>query len=263
MQRWIIFVLILIGWLGAEPFVYGSSGLSNKQVKRNKTAIHKLHQETASLREQIEGLSSIIEGLNQTIGRLQRQKGSGSRDKKILTNIANLIDKINQDYVSKAELQRALKSGQVKIASKPSIARLAKKKKKTTPKSAKSAKTNNLAKASSSALYSKGVRLVGKKRYTDAKRRFDILASRGYKKAATHFYLGEIAYRTSHYSDAVEEYKQSAELDENAGYMDRLLLHTALAFEKTGDKEQAKRFFKAIVDEYPGTSSAKAAKKHL
>jgi TolA-binding protein len=246
--------------LGAEPFVYGGSGSSNKQVKRNKTAIYKLRQETARLREEIEGLRSIIEGLNQSVGRLQQQKGSGTGDKKLLTDIANLIDKINQNYVSKAELNRALESGQVKKANKPSVTKTAVKetKKKPTP-----SQKNNLAKASSSALYSKGVRLVGKKRYTDAKKRFDILASRGYKKASTHFYLGEISYRTSHYSDAVEEYKQSAELNENAGYMDKLLLHTGIALEKSGDRDQAKRFFQAIVDGYPGTASAKVAKKHL
>jgi len=104
---------------------------------------------------------------------------------------------------------------------------------------------------------------MAKKRYTDAKKRFDILEGRGYKKAATHFYLGEIAYRTGKHTRAIDEYKQSAELDENAGYMDKLLLHTGLAMEKSGDKAQAKRFFQAIIDGYPGTSSARVAKKHL
>ena len=259
MKRWIILVVVLIGSLGAEPFVYGGSSSSTKQVKRNKTAIYKLRQETARLREQIEGLRSIIEGLNQTVGRLQQQKGSGGGDKKLLTDITNLIDKINQNYVSKAELKRALKNGQLKTASRPPVTHAAPPKEKSTPPS----RGKSLAKASSSSLYSKGVRLVGKKHYTDARKRFDILASRGYKKAATHFYLGEIAYRTHHYADAVEEYKQSAELNENAGYMDKLLLHTGISLEKSGDREQAKRFFQAIVDGYPGTSSAKVAKKHL
>ena len=45
--------------------------------------------------------------------------------------------------------------------------------------------------------------------------------------------------------------------------MDRLLLHTALSLEKSGDKEQARNFFQAIVDGYPGTTSARIAKKHL
>jgi TolA-binding protein len=257
MKRIILFVLV-VGGLWAEPSVYSnSSSTSSRQVKRNQNAIYKLKQETARLREEIEGLRSIIEGLNRTVGRWQQQGGSGRNgDKKLLTDMTNLIDKINQNYVSKAELKRALKNGRIATAKKPSSVNVKK-------SSTKTSGTANLAKASSSALYSKGVRLVGKKHYTDAKKRFDILASRGYKKAATHFYLGEIAYRTSRYTQAVDQYKQSAELNENAGYMDKLLLHTGISLEKGGDRDQAKRFFQAIVDGYPDTASAKVAKKHL
>jgi TolA-binding protein len=185
------------------------------------------------------------------VGHLQQRQGTGKEgDKKFLTDLANLIDKINQNYVTKSELKRALETGHVSKS---------KKKETSTPSKPKHA----LSKASSSALYSKGVRLVRKKRYSDAKKRFDILASRGYKKAATHFYLGEIAYHTSRYTQAVDQYKQSAELNENAEYMDKLLLHTGLSLEKGGDRDQAKRFFQAIVDGYPGTASANVAKKHL
>ena len=254
----LLLVLLLIGGMThAEPFVY-SSGSSNKQVKRNKTAIYRLKQQVAQLREEIDGLRSIIEGLNRTVGQLQ-QKQSGNGDKKLLTDIANLIDKINQNYVSKSELERALKSA--RSSSLSSTTKKVTPKPKPKPKPA--SKASGLAGASSSALYSKGVRLVTKKRYTEAKKRFDILAERHYKKAATHFYLGEIAYRTGKYSQAVDEYKTSAELNENAAYMDRLLLHTGIAMEKSGDKGQAKRFFQAIVDGYPNTTSARIAKKHL
>ncbi len=259
MRRYVLLTALIFGLAGAEPFVYGGSGTGSKQVKRNQTAIYKLRQETARLREEIDGLRSIIEGLNRSIGQLQRQQGNAG-DKKILTDIANLIDQINQNYVSKAELKRALKSGNVKQTSQPTRTASSTKTKKSTQTDSLN---DRLAKASSSALYSKGVRLVNKKRYSEAKKRFDILAKRGYKKASTHFYLGEIAYRTSRYSDAVEEYKQSAELNENAGYMDKLLLHTGIALEKSGDRDQAKRFFQAIVDGYAGTASARIARKHL
>lgn len=246
--------LLVTGGLWAEPSVYSGSGSTNKQVKRNRQAIYRLKQQTAQLREEIEGLRSIIEGLNRTVARLQEHAG-GSTDKKLLSDIANLIDQINQNYVSKSELQQALKHQKpVRVTSAPP-------RKKPVAKAEK--KSDPLASASSAALYSKGVRLVNKKRYREAKRRFDILRSRHYKEAETHFYLGEIAYRTGAYSTAIDEYKQSAERNENAAYMDRLLLHTGIAMEKSGDKTQAKRFFQAIVDGYPGTSSARIAKKHL
>jgi len=254
MMRFFLIGLLLTGGLWSEPFVYGGGSGTSKQVKRNRQAIYKLRQQTAQLREEIEGLRSIIEGLNRTVAQLQKKNGVSS-DKKLLNDIANLIDQINQNYVSKTELQQALKRHSIpRSTPKPTQAKT---EKKTTPKA------DPLASASSAALYSKGVRLISKKRYREAKRRFDILRSRHYKKAETHFYLGEIAYRTGAYSTAIDEYKQSAELNENADYMDRLLLHTGIAMEKSGDKEQAKRFFQAIIDGYPGTSSARIAKKHL
>jgi len=250
----VLWIVFLGAFVWAEPFVYsGSSAGVNTQVKKNKNAIYRLKQETARLREEIEGLRSIIEGLNSSISKLKHEK---NRDNSSAVNeMANLLDKINQSYVSRDELRKALEETS-------SIVKNTKNKKnhkKTNPRKT----SKGLEGASSTALYSKGVRLVNKKNYSEAKKRFDILAKRGYKKAATHFYLGEIAYHTAKYNTAIEEYKQSAQLDENAGYMDRLLLHTALAFEQIGDKEQAKRFFQAIVDGYPGTSSAKVAKKHL
>jgi TolA-binding protein len=250
-------VLLLSGGLWAEPSVYGSSASSDKQIKRNRTAIYKLKQQTAQLREEIEGLRSVIEGLNRNISQLKQKQGS-SGDKKLLTDIANLIDKINQNYVSKRELDQALKR-----YNPPRVASSASNKSKPKTSQKPKIKSDGLSTASSSALYSKGVRLVNRKRYTEAKRRFDILAERHYKKAATHFYLGEIAYRTGKYTRAIDEYKQSAEQNDNAAYMDTLLLHTGIAMEKNGEKQQAKRFFQAIVDGYPGTISAKVAKRHL
>jgi TolA-binding protein len=250
----VLILAILSVSVWAEPFVYSSSSSAgSKQIKRNKQAIYRLKQETARLREDIDGLRSIIEGLNRTINRLKQQKVSDNTA--TLNDMASLLDKINQNYVSKEEMRKALK------VSSPNTPPAGKTERtKTKPKKSSS---GGLGGASSAALYSKGVRLVNKKRYEAAKKRFDILAARGYKKPSTHFYLGEIAYRTGRYSTAVEEYKQSAELDENAGYMDKLLLHTGLALRKSGDKAQAKRFFQAIVDGYPNTSSAKIARKYL
>ncbi len=255
--------LLLVLWLGmtmvwAEPSVYGNSGAYGS-TKQNKNAILSLQEELAQLKQEVEGLKSIVEGLSITLNQAQQKEASsGSRsDAKLLQDLSAMIDRINSNYVSKSALKKALKSG--KIATGSNKAKPASKEqphKKEKPKS-------RLEKADSSALYSRGVRLVKKKKYSMAKLRFDILQKRRYKKASTHFYLGEIAYRTKHYADAIAYYKTSAGADENANYMDTLLLHTGIALEKRGDKSQAKRFFQAIVDGYPDTGSAKVAKKHL
>lgn len=253
--------LFLISLLGtalalAEPSVYGSSS-SHGSAKQNRNAILSLQEEVVQLRREVEGLKSIVEGLGITLHKVQQKEASsGSRsDAKLLQDLSVTMDKINRDYVSKAELRKALKrSSTVKkrTDSTPS-----------SPEKNKTKSTNVLETASSSALYSRGVRLVKKKKYSMAKLRFDILKKRGYKKASTYFYLGEIAYRTKKYADAITHYKHSAEANENANYMNTLLLHTGISLEKKGDKSQAKRFFQAIVDGYPDTGSAKVAKQHL
>ena len=256
-MRHLCLVLLMGIVVWAEPSVYGNSG-SYGSAKKNHNDILSLQEEVAQLKQEVEGLKSIVEGLSISLNQAQQKEAnSGSRtDSKLLQDLSAMIDRINSNYVSKAELKKALKSG--KVASSSS-----KKTKSDKGKASKSTTENKLESASSSALYSRGVRLVKKKKYSMAKQRFDILKKRGYKKASTYFYLGEIAYRTKNYADAIAYYKTSAEANENANYMDTLLLHTGISLEKRGDSAQAKRFFQAIVDGYPDTGSAKVAKKHL
>jgi len=254
---WVSLFGIAVVW--AEPSVYGNSD-SYGSTQKNRTAIISLQEEVSQLKQEIEGLKSIVEGLSLTLNQVrQKELASGSStntvDTKLIQDLGAMIDKINRNYVSRSELKKVLKSGKI---SKGASARKPSDNTKT-----KAKEVNKLATASSSALYSRGVRLVKKKKYSMAKLRFDILKKRGYKKASTHFYLGEIAYRTKQYGDAIAYYKISAGANENANYMDTLLLHTGIALEKNGDRSQAKRFFQAIVDGYPDTGSAKVAKKHL
>jgi TolA-binding protein len=45
--------------------------------------------------------------------------------------------------------------------------------------------------------------------------------------------------------------------------MDKLLLHTAIALKKNGQKEQAREFFKTVIEAYPVSTSASTAKRYL
>jgi len=255
-----LFLILILGtvMVWAEPSVYGNSA-SYGSAKQNRNAIISLQEEVSQLKQEIEGLKSIVEGLGISLNQTQQKEANtGTRsDARLLQDLSGMIDKINSEYVSKNELKKALKNGKVAKSSSKSKSRPREQPKKE----AKS--ESSLEKADSAALYSRGVRLVKKKKYSMAELRFDILKKRKYKKASTYFYLGEIAYRTKKYADAIAYYKVSAGANENANYMDTLLLHTGISLEKRGDKSQAKRFFQAIVDGYPDTGSAKVAKRHL
>jgi len=116
---------------------------------------------------------------------------------------------------------------------------------------------------SNATLYREGVRHYIKHHYSDAKKCFSVTDTKGYKPAASNFYLGEIAYYTKAYEDAIFYYKKSAGIFDKASYIDTLLLHTAISLDKTGEKEQAKVFYENIIETYPEKKTAQIAKSRL
>ena len=244
-----LFLSLLLGStvLLAEP--YGN------MVVQNKNSFASLKRQVAEQNERIDGLTSIIEGLSAAIGELQAGSassvGSGNDNTALLKELGTMIDKINNDYVSKAELQKALKAKGTYTPSSTASG----KEKTTSEKSPEDQST--------SSLYSEGVRLFAKKRYNEAKKRFTVTDVKGYKPAASNYYLGEISYYTKKYEDAIFYFKKSAGLYDKASYIDVLLLHAAISLDKTGDKGQARIFYENIVENYPGKKSAEIAKEKL
>jgi len=258
----VLSVGVMVLWCGlsilhAEPSVYGFD-TGGKTAKENKKAIAALRRQVAMQKERIDGLTTVIEGLSATVNELQQRsetssQGSSTDQTALLKELGNMIDHINANYVSKAELKKILANG-----GKMDTAISTEAKAESKPK-----KEKLIEKQSASKLYGEGVRLFQKKRYDEAKKRFEITDTKGYKPAASNYYLGEIAYYTKHYDDAIFYFKKSAGLYDQAGYIDTLLLHTAVSLEKTGDKKQAKRFYENIVANYPGRKTAEIAKSKL
>lgn len=254
--------------LQAEPSVYGfGSSESNTHTPRSsvnsKRTLSALKQHIAQQDERIDGLTTIIEGLSASLNELQMKQmhtpavvESGKSNDALLQKLAAMIDDINENYVSKEELQKALGKKGVHKKSVP--------KKSTAKTSVKSNKKEKSLQGKSNAkLYSEGVRLFGKKRYSEAYKRFTITDTKGYKPAASNYYLGEISYYTKKYEDAIFYFKKSAGIYDQASYIDTLLLHTAVSLEKSGDKGQAKTFYENIIENYSAKNSAKIAKQRL
>jgi TolA-binding protein len=222
-------------------------------IIQNRKTITRLKRKIAEQGERIDGLISLVEGLNASISELKSQSTSstiaaGDNNTALLKELGIMIDKINENYVSKEELQKVLK-GNYNSFSKSN--------------KEQSLKSDSIEGKSTSKLYSEGVRLFVKKRYSEAKKRFTITDTKGYKPAASNYYLGEIAYYTKKYEDAIFYFKKSAGLYDQASYIDVLLLHTAISLDKTGDKSQAKIFYQNIIDNYKNRNSARIAKERL
>jgi len=247
MKRSIVLAFLLVGVLSAEQSVYSDADFidSDAIAKKNSREIFRLKQKINALNEKIEGLKSIIDGQANEIAQLKQNVNT--------TNLEKIINELSQrvaaleskppKVVEKVVVKNSSAIGGVKEIVEP---------KKEEPK-----------KISSKELFKKAVLNFNKNRLTKAQEQFKELLKRGYKSASVNFYLGEIAYKRGKNTDAISYYQKSATLNENASYMDRLLLHTAITLHRSGKKQQAKNFFEAIVSSYPDSASAKEAKKYL
>jgi len=254
MKRIILCTLCVSTLIYAEPSVYGNGGVSDN-ASTKKIAL--LKRSVSQLKERLDGLRSIVEGLSASVHKLEHKKIpvasslSTSNTNELLEDLGIMIDDINSKYISRDELNKilALKGvpGTVQVASV-----------KKEPKTKKELPTQDIAK-----VYSQGVRSFVKKRYDEAEKKFVLTDTKGYKPAASNYYLGEISYYTKKYEDAIFYFKKSAGLYDKASYIDTLLLHTAIALEKTGDKTQAKAFYENIVENYQGKKTASIAKQKL
>ena len=52
-------------------------------------------------------------------------------------------------------------------------------------------------------------------------------------------------------------------LYDKSSYLPKLLLHSAISFEKLGDDDNAQNFYNTIVDIYPESNEAKKASKKI
>jgi len=239
----------------AEPSVYSDADFIDVEsvAKKNSREIFRLKQKIANLSEQIEGLKTLLNSQENQIARLKQKTNN---------NYTDIINKLAQKI---AELENRLNNQQYtpKTTSTPQAPKelALKEQNQTPPTFPKELKKEK--KLSNKELYKQAVLDFSNKRYTSAKKLFQKLLLEGYKPAESNFYLGEIAFYRKKYKDAISSYQNSATLNEDALYMDKLLLHTAIALQKIGKRKEAKSFFQAIVDSYPNTPSAKEAKKYL
>jgi len=237
-----IILSLLVGTVGAYAF-------GDALAQENRNRIMLLQQQIAEQKERIDGLTSLVEGLSASLAQIQDGRSQDEQLKKRLRELEAKVGTIEAGYVTKEALA---KQQTHTVANSRPVS-----KKRTSPTD------NGLSAKAPSKLYSEGVRLFVKRAYDEAAKRFTLTAQKGHKPAASNYYLGEIAYYTKKYDDAIFYYKKSAGLYDKAGYMDVLLLHTAISLERTGKKKQAKLFYENVVESYPKRKAAAIAKRRL
>jgi len=267
--------IILYGFIGwssllyaYEPSVYGAGDIESanpygltkteQAVLENKKTLQMLYNTVKEQQRKIEGLTTVIEGQNKEILALKEELTTVSNrpipeqeDKNqtysLLLELGQMIDNINNTYVSRDELKKVLAGSRPQSIS-----------------SGSSRNSNTDSNQGNSAdIYRKGVQLFSRGSYSASKEKFLEALASNYKPASSNYYLGESSYYTQNYKDAIAYYKQSASLYDQASYMPVLYLHTAISLAKSGEKEQAQGFYQYVIDNYPNTKSASIAKKRI
>ena len=280
----------------AEPSAFGAGDLTapspygltpnEKVILQTKDTLKKVAVNTKtqagkldSLRERIDGLQSIIEDLSikshnnkvnlqkfkeenqvkvENIHEFQTKLGEKiatntkeiEKLKAMVLELSKVVDTINATYVTKDEYNALVNDIN-------NFKTLVSKEIKSKKSKAKSTKISSLQ------LYNRAKKYFDKKYYTKAIQDYKELIKRHYKPAYAHYMIGEMNFKRKNYAQAIAYFKKSAALYDKASYMPKLMLHTAIAMDKTGDKVHAKAFYNAIFAKYPSSKEAKEAKKHL
>jgi len=283
--------------LSSEPSAFGAGDLnspnpygltsSEKVILETKKTLNKVSaksnnqaNELDSLRERLDGLQSIIESLSRkahnnkiTLQKISDENSIASAsnseyDKRIselvqansaaVSDMQNSLDAMNEivkkialEYVSKSEFNALVNDVN---EFKSLITKELSRGKKT------STKKSNI---SSAEVYNRAKRHFDAKRYSDAIEDYEYLITKQYKPAYAHYMIGEMNYLRKNYANAISYFKKSSQLYAKASYMPKLMLHTAISMDKTGDKAHAKTFYEAVIAKYPQTEEAKIAREKL
>jgi len=250
-----------------KHIVKNQSNISNLSSKLDE--ISSLVQ---AINKRLEGLESVYEGdskkLNNLSLKLSQSSYTASNEtalddlKDVITELTTLVNKINAEYISSDELEKNMKQ----FVTREEFEALKKVMGVKTPQTSKDKASNFGDLKTSEArvkLMAEAKKEFDAERYGSAIPKFEKLIELKYKPAENNYYLAQIWFKRKKYDQAITYYKRSAILNDKASYMPRLLLNSAISFEKTKDKENAKNFYSTLTELYPKSSEAKTAKANL
>ena len=277
---------------------YGLSA-SEKHILKNQSNISNLSSKleeinslVKSINGRLEGLESTYEGdsrklndlslkLNQSSDLASNEQASNVNQsdlnslKAALTKLTTIVNKINAEYVSSTELEKNMQQfvtrEEFEAVKKAMGIKTSQGSSKTTVE-AKEKIVDTTSAVSSVELKTADDKIkfmadakkdYDAKVYNSAIPKFEKLIEVNYKPAENNYYLGDMLFKRKKYDQAIVHFKKSAMLNDKASYMPTLLLNSAISFENTKDKDNAKNFYSTLIELYPNSQEAKTAKTNL
>lgn len=229
----------------------------NSQYAKSNSRLTQVEESSQNIEN---NLTSEIQKLKVYVEESRKiQEANYKQVKKVLAELSSLVDAINANYVSKNELNDANLS--VKTTTPIIVSTdvnntiennsTQDNKVKQIDESWKKKKNNEILKLA--------INDVDKNAFEDSKTKLNFLITKQYKPARANFWLGEIEYKQKKYNNAIVYYKKSSAISTKGDYFPKLLYHTAISLDKTGDTKTANGFYKALKTNYPNSAEAKAS----
>ncbi|EPP8196065.1 tetratricopeptide repeat protein [Campylobacter lari] len=244
----------------------------NAQYSKANTKLLSLEENyqnfDANITQEIQNLRAYIEENRQI------QEKNHQEIQKVLGEITTLINKINDDYISKEDMNQTITFFQSEIARVQNQTKIT----PVVPVVSDDNKTQEIIqdtnktqdemievkddswkKLQSSEILKKAIDETNKNQFKEAREKFEYLISIHYKPARSTFWLGEIRYKQQDYAGALGFYKKSSAISTKGDYVPKLLYHTAISLDKVGDPKSANKFYKALKTAYPDSPEAKVS----
>jgi len=238
---------------GMESLLEGESIKLNKVFNSLNKQIDTYNLYTETTTSDVNNISNMQESIKTDMEALQSHIEQNDKNIKTLNNsfdkIVKMVNDINANYVTRKEFDKLISLLDKEMVPK----KTAVKKKVIAPSQKKSSKD----------LLIEAKALFKKDYFTKAIPIFEDLISKNYRPAESNFYMGEIKYYRKQYKEALQYFKKSMTLYDKASYLPKLLLHSAICFDRSGDSENAQNFYTTIVEIYPESNEAKEASKKI
>jgi len=288
----ILLSLIVCSFADKQSAVFGAGDINSpnpyglnstqKQVIKNKNATESLiidmnyiKNDINKLKDSIEGISSVIEDnsnrLNDPNEKNHKSKNSLliQENQSSIENIKNVLQKILDEQAKiqadQGEILRQLRATnknntKIKTKNKKTNAKKEDKKQKTDKNATKDKKKLDKSKVQQ---FKEAREFYKKEYYTKAIPIFENLVAIRYKPAESTYHLGHMWFVRKKYSKALSYFKKSATMHDKGWWMPKLLLYSAVSFEKINDLDNAANFYSSLIEIYPNTKEAKIAKKNI
>jgi len=255
---------------GLESIFQGDSEKLNSTVLKINDIVNKSSKTTTDI-EELRSVSSQLLTLKEESDK--QFNTSIEALKKALSELTVVVNKINSSYVSETQFQKNMDQ----FITRAEFEALKKVMGVTNKSSSSSSSASSDSQSKVQSLLAK-TNLSGEEKkflIAEAKKEFDRMYFKyaipiyeklleiNYKPAESSYHLGEMWFVRKKYDTAISYFKKSAMLYDKASWMPKLLLHSAISFEKTGDKDNAKSFYSTLIDLYPSSNEASEAKQNL